>query len=249
MVMRLRYPVAVIATAMMLGCGMFGQMRQTADNISAVGDLARKLQDSDKLTYTADYRLGDGSPATVTQQPPNAAIASRSGRFVATPRTVLVCGAQNSCQSALNRTGEFDLTNADLVPAAVGGAFVPAPTLLTMLGSGAVNSDATVVRSSRTIGGQRSTCLKISGIRNDDHPDRHAFSVCVTGDGVLSAFDGDVDRGRAAHFELTGYRTTVDPQAFGPPPGSRVSNVDRIQPTEPAPAAPGSIDQVQVPNT
>jgi hypothetical protein len=245
--MRFRYPVAIIATAMMLGCGAFGQMRQSADNISAIGEVASKLQDSDQLTYTADYQLGDGTPATVTQQPPNAAIVSRSGRFVATPRTVLVCGAQNSCQSALNRTGEFDLTNADLVPSAVGAELVPVPTVLAMLSSGAINSDAKVVRTTRKIGGQPSTCLKISGIRNEDHPGRHAFTVCVTRDGVLSAFAGDVDRGRAAHLELTGYRTTVDPQSFGPPPGSQVSNVDRIQPTTPEPAAPGSIDQVQVP--
>jgi hypothetical protein len=235
--MRLRYPAAVIATAMMLGCGMFGQVRQSADTISAVGDLAGKLENSDRLTYTADYRLGDGSPATVTRQPPNAAATSRSGRFVATPQTVLVCGAQNSCQSALNRTGEYDVTNADLVPSAVGGDLVPVPTVLAMLSSGAVNSDAKVTRTTKKIAGRPSTCLKITGIRNEDHPQRHAFTVCVTDDGVLAAFDGDVDRGRTAHLELTGFTTAVDPRAFAPPPGAQVSNVDRIQPTDPGAAA------------
>jgi hypothetical protein len=247
--MRLRYPVAVIATAMMLGCGMFGELRKSADTISAVGDLAGKLENNDKLTYTADYQLGDGSAATVTQQPPDAAIASRSGRFVSTPQTVLVCGAQNSCQRALNRTGELDLTNADLVPSAVGRDFVPAPTVLAMLSSGAVNADAKVTRTTRKIAGQPSTCLKVTGIRNEDHPKRHAFTVCVTDNGVLTAFDGDVDQGRTARFELTGYRPAADPQAFAPPAGAQVRNVDRIQPTEPGPPPPGGIDQVQVPNS
>src|SRR5512132_3488401 len=87
--------LAVVATATLVGCGAISQARQAADNVSAVGDLAETLGNSDTLTYTAEYRLADGSTTTAVQQPPNAAFIGRAGRFVSTPQRLIMCNGQN----------------------------------------------------------------------------------------------------------------------------------------------------------
>lgn len=225
----IRAGAVVVATATMLGCGVFGQVQQAADNISAVAELSEKLGGSDKLTFTAEYRLADGSTTTVVQQPPNAAFIGGKGRFVETPQTLLICGAENSCQSSANRTGELDITNAGMIPAAAGSGFISAPIALTLLSAGSITPGATVDRTERKIAGQPSTCLKVSGIKKDGQSAAKSFSACVTDDGLLSSFAGDVTGDQTANIELTSYRGDADPQAFVAPAGHQVSNVDQLQ--------------------
>jgi hypothetical protein len=217
----LKAAAALAATAALVGCGAIREAGQAADNISAVGDLAEALGDSDKLTYTAEYRLADGSTTTAVQEPPNTAFVGRTGRFVSTPQRLIMCDAKNVCQSAVNRTGELDITNAGLVPSAAGAGFVTAPIALTLLAPNAITSGTTVHKSTRKIAGQQSTCLRVDGERR--------FTVCVTGTGLLASFKGDLDHEQQADIELTSFSTSVDPQAFTVPAGAQVVNVDQLQ--------------------
>ena len=217
----LRAAAALAATAALVGCGAIREATQAADTVTAVGDLAESLGNSDTLTYTADYRLADGSTTTAVQQPPDTAFIGRSGRFVSTPQRLVMCDAKNVCQSGVNRTGELDITNAGLVPAAAGAGFVTAPIVLPLFAPSAITEGTTVHKSTRTIAGQRSTCLKVDGKRR--------FTVCVTDAGLLASFKGDLDHEQTADIELTRYATAVDPQAFTVPAGFQVVNVDQLQ--------------------
>jgi hypothetical protein len=221
----LKTAAAVAATAALVGCDAIGQARRAADTISAVGALAQTLGNHDTLTYTAEYRLADGSTTTAVQRPPDTAFVGPAGRFVSTPQRLIMCDAKKICQSAVNRTGELDITNAGMVPSAAGAGFVTAPIALALLSPDSITDGVTVHRSTRKIAGQQSTCLKLDG---GDAPARR-FTVCVTDAGLLASFKGDLDHDQTADIELTSYSTTVDPQVFAVPAGYQVINVDHLQ--------------------
>lgn len=221
--------VAVAAAAAMLGCGVLGQVRQAANNVASVADLAQKLGDSDQLTFTAEYRVAGGSTTTVAQQPPNAAFIGPGGRFVVTPQSLLLCGKDKTCQKSSNPTGQLDVTNAGMVPTVTGTGFISAPLAVAMLTAASVAPGARVTQSKRKIAGQPSTCLKVSNLKTDADPTPRGFTACVTETGLLAAFSGDAEKGATADIEMTSYSETVDPQAFTAPAGYQVANVDHLQ--------------------
>src|SRR5205814_930709 len=111
--------VALAATA--LGCGVISRVKQAADNITTVGELAKKLGNSDKLTFTAEYKLSDGSTATVVQQPPDAAYLGKAGRLIVTADSLYLRGTTDgkvSCQKSGNTTCPLDAAGAGLTPGA-----------------------------------------------------------------------------------------------------------------------------------
>src|SRR6266487_810463 len=143
--------VAVAAAATMLGCGVLGQVRQAANNVASVGDLAQKLGGSDQLTFTAAFIGPDG-------------------RFVVTPQSLLLCGKDKTCQKSSNPTGQLDITNAGMVPTVTGAGFISAPLAVAMLTAASVAPGARVTQSRRKIAGQQSTCLKVSNPKTDADP-------------------------------------------------------------------------------
>jgi hypothetical protein len=222
--------VAVAATVTMLGCGVIGQVKQAADNISAVGDLAQKLTDNEQATFTAEYRLADGSTTTVVQQPPNAAFIGPTGRFVVTPQALLMCGADKTCQKSSNGTGGLDVTNAGMIPTVAGTGFISAPLALAMFSAASVAPGVKIDKNRKTIAGQHSTCLKVSNLKTDADPTPRGFAACVTDGGLLASFAGDTGKGQKASIEMTRYADSADPQQFAAPAGYQVINVDHLQP-------------------
>jgi hypothetical protein len=227
---------AVAVAATLLGCGVLSQVKQAASNITTISDLAEKLGKADKLTFTAEYKLSDGSVASVVQQPPNSAYVGRNGRFIVTADAFYLCGTGNgamSCQKTANTGGSLDAANAGLIPSVAGAGFVSAPIALALLTAASISPGAKVDKTERKIAGQSSTCIKVSGIKGDNDPstsDVKDFSACVTDSGLLASFSGDLNNGEHASIEMTRYSGSADAKAFAPPAGAQVVDVDRLQP-------------------
>jgi len=221
-----------------LGCGVFSRVQQAASNLSTVTEVAQKLKDSGSLTYTAEYKMLDGATATVVQQPPNVAVIGKDGRFILTAESIITCGTQagkTACQKQKNTSPQGDSTNAAnaaYFSTAAGTGFISAPLAIGVLTVASLSPGATVEKSERTIAGQKSTCLKISGIQPDNDPstpDLKEFSACVTDSGVLASFEGLGTDGKNATVELTRYSSSVDANAFKPPAGAEVTDLDQLK--------------------
>ena len=227
--------VALGATA--LGCGVIGRVKQAADNITTVSELAEKLGNSEKLTFTADYKLSDGSTSQVVQQPPNAAYIGKEGRFIVTADTFYLCSTDSGamkCQKSKNTGGQLDAAQAGLIPGVAGAGFVSAPVAVALLTAASLAPGAKVDKSTRKIAGQNSTCVKISGIKSDSSPgtdELKDFTACVTDSGLLSAFEGTLTDGKHASIEMTKYSGTADAKAFEPPAGAEIVDVDNLEPS------------------
>jgi hypothetical protein len=230
--------VGALLAATSLGCGVISQVRHAAGNVSEIGDVAGKLGDSSKLTFTAEYRLQDGSTATVVQQPPNAAFAGNAGRYIITADSLLMCATSNgttSCQRSTNETGaSLGGEDSTAFMATIAGAgFISTPMAVTLLTAASVAPDAKVEKSTRTIAGQKSTCLKVSNLPRDpgsDGVDAKAYDVCVTGNGVLALFTGTGTDDKTIGVEMTRYQDSADPAAFAAPAGAMVTDVQQLNP-------------------
>lgn len=218
-----------------LGCGLLSQARQAVNNLSTVADLAQKLANASKLTYTADYKLDDQSVATVVQQPPNAAVVGKNGRFIFTPDAIYLCDTKKpaTCQMTANTAGsQLDQTSAAYLSSVAGTGFVSAPVALVIMTAASVAPGARVERSERTIAGLTSICLEVTGIPADNDPksaDLTQFSACVSDSGLLTSFAGTDSAGTKLAVEMTRYSETADANAFKPPAGYQVVDVDQLQ--------------------
>jgi hypothetical protein len=237
--------IAMLGTVLVFGVGMIRFIQYAAsspsDHVgvsaserSEIGDLAAKLEASSKLTYTAAYKLLNGTTATVVQQPPNVAFAGPTGRFIFTRDAMYRCSPQPqpaTCEKAKNTSDAVDLDTDQAIPGWIGLGFVTARTAgftmtaAALLGSNYMTDD----RGERTIAGVHSTCLGLTTLLPDIkfYLGLGAFDICVADNGVLTVFDGSGDRGNVG-VELTSYAETADPTAFQPPAGYPVVTVDSL---------------------
>jgi outer membrane lipoprotein-sorting protein len=222
---------AVAVGVTLLGCGVISQFKQAAGNLTAVSELAEKLKNSDKLTYTAEYKLEDGSIAKAVQQPPNAAFSGKDGTFIVTPESIYICTkktAKTTCQKTRNTSGGFDATNAGMIPTVTGAGFASAPVVVAVLAAASLQPGVTVEKSTRTIAGEDSTCLKVKGFKTDKDQTLQEFNACVTNSGLLGLFEGTLTDGKKSMIELTKYSTTADASAFKPPAGAEIIDADNL---------------------
>jgi len=214
---------------------LFSQAKQAVNNVATVSDVAHKLQDSEKLTFTAEYRLSDGSTATVVQQPPNAAFIGKEGRVILTVDSLYVCSTQSgktTCQKNHNASGQIDSSNSGYIASAAGAGFIAAPVAFALLLGASTVPGAKVDKSERKIAGQNTTCLTISGLpagNNTTGPDLKSFSACVTDNGLLASFEGAQTDGEKIALELTKLSMSADPSAFKPPADAEIIDVDQLK--------------------
>jgi hypothetical protein len=246
--------VAIAASILVFGAGMVrfvqyaassptSNVDVSASNRSELGDLSAKLDASNKLTFTAAYKLPNGTTATVVQQPPNVAFAGPAGWFIFTRDAVYRCAAKTqpaTCEKAKNTKDAVDLDTDQLIPGWIGDGFVTAQTAaFTMLAAAMLGSHYMVSElGDRAYAGLPSKCAGLTGLMPDSkfYLGLGAFDICVADNGVLTMFDGSGDRGNVG-VELTSYAETADPAAFQPPAGSRVVSVDSLTGTSPSPSA------------
>jgi hypothetical protein len=218
-------PLAVLAAALLFvtGCGTAGRGEPDLLN-----DLAARLDRAGDLTFTAEYRLGDGAVAVLAQgqDPRRAAYVYPGGKSVSTETQLATCragAAGDAGHSTLtpppssNVEPALDLLAAsdDEVPGGTRTPGLVAPSVVLRMLSTAVLDGATVARHDSTIAGEPATCVGVYG------PD--GFTACVTARGVLGSFTGPV-RGELVTFELTSFASSVDADTFALPPGVTIDD-------------------------
>jgi hypothetical protein len=230
---------AAVALAATLGCGVLSAANNAVQNISAISDLADKINRSETATYQADYRLDDGSAVTVAQQPPNSADVSAKARFIATADAFYLCHVDSgkwTCEKTAN-TGTPDAEGAAIAAAMSGNGFISTPMAVAVLTAAAIVPHAKVETSTQTVAGQKSTCAKVSNLeqaQRDEQQKISDFTVCVTDSGILARFSGTATDGTKAKIELTKYAATVDQGLFQPPSGATINDVTELtKPSEP----------------
>jgi len=234
--------IAALAAAAALaagstGCSLIADIGNAVSNVKDVASLTDKLTASAELTFTAVYRLTDGSgTATVVQQPPRAAFHGKDGRFILTEESVLMCagaGAKATCQRAPNATGgQSGADQAAYLAAVAGGGFISTPMAIALMGAAAVVPGVRIAKSTTEVAGLNSTCLHATGISEQTGPqnvDVQEIRVCVADSGVLTTFAGTGTDGSTFGVELSKYSTTVDPKAFVPPAGAKIVDVNHLQ--------------------
>jgi hypothetical protein len=212
-----------------LGCGAIRSVKNIADNASTLGDLSDKLNNAEKLTFQAEYKLDDGSKVTVAQQPPNSAAVGESGRYLATADAYVFCGTESgktSCQRTPREAGD---TSGDAAVVGVGTGFVSGSLALAVLTAAILVPSAKVDKKREKIAGQQSTCATVSNLESaqQDEPANqrlHDFTVCITDAGILARFSGTGADGTKQGVELTRYSTDVDASLFQVPAGATVTD-------------------------
>jgi hypothetical protein len=232
---------AAVVLATGLGCGVLSAANDAVHNISAISDLADKINNSGAATYQADYRLEDGSTVTVAQQPPNSADIGTKTRYLATADAFFLCEQDNgkwTCEKTPS-TGSADPQSAAMAAGLTGNGFISAPMAVAVLTAAAIVPHAKVDMSTQNIAGQRSTCATVSNLEQAQRdptqtPKVSDFTVCVTDQGILARFSGTATDGKKAKVELTKYSPAVDPNLFRPPAGATIKDTTELtQPPAP----------------
>jgi len=215
-----------------MGCGVLRSAKNVADNASTLGDLSSKLENADKLTYQAEYKLDDGTKVTVAQDPPNSAAVGETGRYIATADYYYFCSddsGKTTCQKSPNQGGDASSANAAWITG-IGNGFISAPLALAVLTAAILIPSAKVDKSSEKIAGQKATCAKVSNLEDaqkDEPEDQrlHDFTVCITDSGILARFTGTGGDGKKQGVELTKYSDKADKSLFEVPEGAEVTDI------------------------
>jgi hypothetical protein len=224
----LRIVTAAAATVIggfSLGCGIIQNAVDTAGTLSEFSD---RLGKASGLTYTAEYKTGE-TTVTLVQSPPSSAVINGDQRLIMTADAMLICDA-GECQRAPSAAAASG-ADADLVAGVAGAGFHTPELALGLVAAAAMVPGTDVRTSKREIAGRASLCADVTGIEDPQGGTGEmlrAFSVCVTEDGVLSAFSAESNTGEQASIELVGYSDEVDEAAFGPPAGATVVDITTL---------------------
>jgi hypothetical protein len=227
---------AAVLGAGALGCGVVSKAKQAVSNVSQMTDVADKLGKSGKLTYSATYKLDDGTTAQVVQQPPNSAFLGKAGRFVLTDASLLWCTTTakvTTCQRKANTSKiAASADQSQYLTAIAGGGFINTPMAVGVLTAAAIVPGVKFDESTVNIAGLSSTCLHVTNIPTNDTNSADVsakeFTVCVGDNGVLTRFTGLGTDGKRQGVMLAKFGTSVDANAFKAPAGAKIVDVESL---------------------
>ncbi len=224
---------AAVAVTATLGCGFLSAASNLAGNISTLSDFADKITKSETATFTATYKLQDGSTVTVAQKPPSSASIGQKGSYIATPDAFYLCNKDTGswvCQKT-PANGQDSTGDATAAGSVLGDGFISAPLAVAVLTAALVVPNAHVDKSTETIAGQHSTCAKVSNLaqaQQNESAKVSDFTVCITDAGVLARFSGTETDGTKASIDLTNYSGSVDDSLLQPPAGAQINDVTDV---------------------
>jgi hypothetical protein len=204
------------------GCGPVGEAQQVINRADLVNDLARRLNDASELTYTAEYQLASGETATIAQasRPTRSAYTYPGGKVVISTTATAECKSQGS-GTLCALTGAPLSTEgppAVVLDAARAHGLVYPTLAMGLLTTAALDKDAVIEQADATIAGQHATCVDVSQVENAA---ASAFKACITADGVLGSFSGDLG-GQRVEVSLLSYANTAPATAFDLPAGAKI---------------------------
>ncbi|WP_229399745.1 hypothetical protein [Micromonospora okii] len=213
--------LAVIASLSVTGCQALDDAGRAIGRSELVNDLAARLDRALELTYSADYQLPGGRTASIVQaqDPDRSAYTWPGGRLTVTTEATARCetGAAKTVCTLLAPPPPNARPSVELFTAAKRRGLVTPPVVVGLLTEAALDPDAEIRQSDTTVAGRLATCVEVRRAGDD-------FTACVTNEGVLGSFTGELD-GTPTELALSRYADTVDGASFELPAGAGV--VDR----------------------
>ncbi len=225
---------AALVIATTVGCGALSKAKKIAGNAVELGNLSEKMTNAEKLTYKAVYKDSDGGTDEVDQAPPKVAYLSKDSDYIFTGDTIYNCDTQSGTLTC-SKTAETSTDSADTAALLGGGSFMTGALGITLLAAALLLPSSDVKSTSKTIAGQKSTCVDASGLESSDigsgatstsgsgdDTDISSFSMCVADNGVVTNFVGTDTKGKKSGITMTSFSTSVDNSKFGPPAGATI---------------------------
>jgi hypothetical protein len=213
--------LSVVASLSVTGCQALDDAGRAVGRSELVNDLAARLDRALELTYSADYQLPGGRTASIAQaqDPDRSAYTWPGGRLTVTTEATARCetgGAKTVC-TLLAPPPPNARPSVELFTEAKRRGLVTPPVVVGLLTQAALDPDAEIRQSDTTLAGRLATCVEVHRAGDD-------FTACVTNEGVLGSFTGELD-GKPTELALSRYADTVDGASFELPAGAGV--VDR----------------------
>jgi hypothetical protein len=220
--MRLAALAVFAAAATLSGCAAVSTGQGDGGRAQLVNDLAGRLERSSNLTYTAVYRLPLGVSVTISQaqNPSRAAYVYPGGKITLTPQQLADCrsdGAGTTCTLTPPPSPGTDPATTLLGTVADRGLIAP-QTVTGLLTATALDPNAMVTTHDTTVAGENATCVHVSGVQRAAATQ---FEVCVTTDGLLGSFTGQVGSSQV-DASLDHYDQVVAVDAFDLPAGAHI---------------------------
>jgi hypothetical protein len=190
--MRAAVPLVwLVLAALLTGCQVVAESNAHIDRDRLVDDMSRQLQRGAQVRYQAEYQLAGGLKGTVGQQ------LSPVKTFYGYPGGMLVVSEtdRTSCDTAVAPAKcEIRLKGgngqADMFATVTKKGLVAAPVVAELLRVATEQPAATVKGHDTTVAGLPASCLDILNLTDAL---ASSFSACVTADGVLASFSGQID--------------------------------------------------------
>ncbi|MFV2101714.1 hypothetical protein [Micromonospora sp. LOL_024] len=213
--------VSVITLLTVTGCQTLHDAGRTMGRADIVNDLAARMDRALELTYSAEYRLHGGQTASFvqSQEPARSSYTWPGGKLTVTDDATTRCdvdGARTVCTLEEPPAPNSKPSVVVFAEAELQGVITP-PMVMGRLTSAALDPGAVITERSSTVAGHHATCV-------DVRQDTDSFTTCVTGEGALGSFTGQLD-GQPVELALSRYDDQVDGGAFDLPAGAGV--VDR----------------------
>jgi hypothetical protein len=175
------------------GCGVIRDATSPINRDRIIDDMSRQLERGREVTYLADYQLAGGERATVAQQ------AAQKRTFYGFPGGIILLDEKGltQCDRTLHpakcEVRALAPAAASLAPGyaeATKHGLITSPVLADLLRITTLQVKAEVEPQDATIAGLPASCVKVSGLLEAPAT---GFTACVTADGVLATFTGDVN--------------------------------------------------------
>lgn len=227
-------PTALAVAAVLVagtGCSELSSAHNLVSNAGTLSSMAKKVTTAQKLTFQATYAItgAKGTSVTVVQRPPESAFITAAERLITTKHYTYLCDTgpgRARCQRTVVSDPNID-TGATLGVA----GFVSGALALGVLSAAMIVPKAHVVKSTATIAGQQTSCVTVSGLDKIQGGSGSTsdgtvsnFAVCITAQGVLAKFSGNLTDGQKGHVLLTRYSSTADTSLLKPPAGAEITS-------------------------
>ncbi|GGL90655.1 MULTISPECIES: hypothetical protein [Micromonospora] len=208
---------SVIALFTVSGCQTLDDAGRVLGRSDLVNDVAARMDQAMESTYLAEYQLAGGESASIAQEqkPARTAYTYPGGKLTVTREATTECetASERPVCTVVEPPASGPPSVAVFAEAKRRGLVTP-PVVVGLLTAAALEPAAVIEQSDTTLAGYHATCVQVSQV-----PD--PFSACVTTEGVLGSFTGDVE-GKRVELALTRYANTVDQAAFEVPSGAGV---------------------------
>jgi hypothetical protein len=177
---------ACSAIAVATACNTIAAANSASGNQEFVQQIASRLKTASSMAYTAVYALGDGGTGTVAQLPATgqAAYTYPTGMLLVTSGKATVCTGTAGRRATCGARPTVVATSAELARAGL----VRTDSVISLLGTSALDRNAVVSEHDTTIAGTSATCVTVD--RSGDATDE--YEACVTADGLLASFNGQI---------------------------------------------------------